>query len=56
MTKSEYMAVTLPMLEKWASTYRDVESQMAVLRATKRAAWYQPGLPIEAGFFLLRLA
>jgi len=33
MTKSEYMAVTLPMLEKWASTYRDVEAQMAVLRA-----------------------
>lgn len=33
MTKSEYMAVTLPMLEKWASTYRGVEAQMAVLRA-----------------------
>ena len=33
MTKSEYMAVTLPMLEKWAATYREVEAQMAVLRA-----------------------
>ena len=33
MTKSEYMAVTLPMLEKWAATYREVDAQMAVLRA-----------------------
>ena len=33
ISKATYIAETLPMLEKWASTYRDVEAQMAVLRA-----------------------
>ena len=31
-TKAEYMVSTLPQLEKWAATYRDVEAQMQVLR------------------------